>query len=233
MAESQPAGAWAGRSLGFVAGYVDTLGFIGLAGLFTAHVTGNFVMIGRAVADPSQDLLMKLLVFPVFIMAVMITRLLVLGWESGAKPALRNAMLLQILLLLACMALGMAAGAQATFNNPFIVGAGMFGAAAMAVQNAYGKLLQGKEDATTVMTGNVTIMSIALVDAMRGDADAKVRARRLAGPVCGFGAGAICGAVAWVMAGFLGLLPPAIILAVLAWHAGRTAAAPVVPQKAG
>jgi uncharacterized membrane protein YoaK (UPF0700 family) len=233
MAEAQPTGAWAGRSLGFIAGYVDTLGFIGLAGLFTAHVTGNFVMIGRAVADPSQDLLMKLLVFPVFIIAVMITRLLVLGWQSGGKPALRNAMLLQLLLLLGCMVLGVAAGAQSAFNNPVIVGAGMFGAAAMAVQNAYGKLLQGKEDATTVMTGNVTIMSIALVDAMRGDEDAKVRARRLAGPICGFGVGAICGALAWVLAGFLGLLPPAIILAVLAWHAGRTAAAPVVPQKAG
>ena len=65
MAEPRPMQA---TSLGFIAGYVDTLGFIGLAGLFTAHVTGNFVMIGRTLVDPSQDLLMKLLVFPVFIL---------------------------------------------------------------------------------------------------------------------------------------------------------------------
>jgi uncharacterized membrane protein YoaK (UPF0700 family) len=224
-----------GTSLGFIAGFVDTLGFIGLAGLFTAHVTGNFVMIGRTLVEPSQDLLMKLLVFPVFILAVMATRLLVLGWQAGGKPALRNAMQLQLVLLLGCMGLGWAAGGEhQTFGSPVVVAAGMLGAAAMAVQNAYGKLLQGKEDATTVMTGNVTMMSIALVDSMRGDVDAMARARRLAGPICGFGIGALGGAAAWLMAGFLGLLPAAVVLAVLAWQAGRDAtAAAAAPQKAG
>ncbi len=222
-----------GSALGFIAGYVDTLGFIGLAGLFTAHVTGNFVMIGRTMAHPTADLLMKLLVFPVFILAVMATRLLVARWQAGGAPALRNAMLLQLALLLGCMALGLAAGPVSEFDNPVIIGSGMLGAAGMAVQNAYGKLLQGKEDATTVMTGNVTMMSISLVDAWRGDAEASARARRLAGPICGFGAGAICGALAWNAAGFLGLLPVAVMLAVLAWQAGRAAQAAVTAPRAG
>jgi uncharacterized membrane protein YoaK (UPF0700 family) len=29
-------------------GFVDTAGFLGLQGLFTAHVTGNFVTLGYA-----------------------------------------------------------------------------------------------------------------------------------------------------------------------------------------
>jgi len=34
--------------LSFDGGFVDTAGFLGLQGLFTAHVTGNFVTLGAA-----------------------------------------------------------------------------------------------------------------------------------------------------------------------------------------
>ena len=36
--------------LAAIAGYVDTLSFVALFGLFTAHVTGNFVLIGAETA---------------------------------------------------------------------------------------------------------------------------------------------------------------------------------------
>jgi uncharacterized membrane protein YoaK (UPF0700 family) len=35
--------------LGFNGGFVDTAGFLGLQGLFTAHVTGDFVTLAAAV----------------------------------------------------------------------------------------------------------------------------------------------------------------------------------------
>ena len=40
--------------LAFTAGFVDTVGFIALFGLFTAHVTGNFVLIGAALVDSHE-----------------------------------------------------------------------------------------------------------------------------------------------------------------------------------
>ena len=43
----------ASLALGFIGGYVDTVGFVALFGLFTAHVTGNFVLIGAELSRSS------------------------------------------------------------------------------------------------------------------------------------------------------------------------------------
>ena len=78
-----------GMALGFTAGYVDTVGFVALFGLFTAHVTGNFVLIGSELAQPSHGVLIKFLAFPAFILAVALarTRVIILERERGARWA--------------------------------------------------------------------------------------------------------------------------------------------------
>ena len=65
-----------GGALGFSAGYVDTVGFVALFGLFTAHVTGNFVLIGSELVKPTHGVLIKFLAFPAFIAAVAAARVL-------------------------------------------------------------------------------------------------------------------------------------------------------------
>jgi uncharacterized membrane protein YoaK (UPF0700 family) len=62
--------------LAAIAGYVDTLGFVALFELFTAHVTGNFVLIGAEVAGFGQGVLMKLMAFPSFIAGVALSSIL-------------------------------------------------------------------------------------------------------------------------------------------------------------
>ncbi|RFP12280.1 DUF1275 domain-containing protein [Duganella sp. BJB488] len=203
-------------TLGFLAGYVDTLGFIGLFGLFTAHVTGNFVLLGRAMARPAQDIWLKLLVFPVFVLAVALARLLILRWERAGSRQLRNSFLLQTALMAGSVASAWAGAPIEAPEAPLTLLTGMLCAAAMAVQNAYGKLLLGKVAATTVMTGNVTQLVIDLVDTLRGDGEARGRLKKLAWPVLAFAVGCISGALAFMQAGFNGLLLPCALLLWLA-----------------
>ena len=85
-----------GACMSFVAGYVDTLGFIALFGLFTAHITGNFILLAASLADGQQTPRpLKLWAFPAFILGVAATRLLVAGcewraWQLSNRPTCCN-----------------------------------------------------------------------------------------------------------------------------------------------
>ena len=61
--------------LSFNAGFVDTAGFLALQGLFTAHVTGNFVTLGASLVLGTSGALAKLLARPVFCAVVIASRL--------------------------------------------------------------------------------------------------------------------------------------------------------------
>ncbi|HWW04022.1 YoaK family protein [Collimonas sp.] len=206
-------------ALSFLAGYVDTVGFIALFGLFTAHVTGNFVLIGSELANPSHGVLIKLLAFPAFIFAVALTRMAVVWLERGGKSPMPYLLLLQLIFLLCFMAAGYLIEPVRDARAPLALLAGVFGAASMGVQNASSRLILQHLTPTTVMTGNVTQLVIDLVDILRAAADDNVRQRcvKFFWPVVAFGVGAISGAFAYKYLLFLALLLPA---AILAWLAG-------------
>ena len=204
-----------GCALGFTAGYVDTVGFVALFGLFKAHVTGNFVLIGSELAHPTHGVLLKLLAFPAFIAAVAVSRLLTLGVERRGGPVRQSLLALQVALLASCMLCGSHAVPITEASAPWVLATGMLGAAAMGVQNAAARLAFSDLTPTTVMTGNVTQLVIDLVDLLRGAAEASLRQRihKFLWPILAFAAGAICGALAYVHAAFWALALPVVILA--------------------
>jgi uncharacterized membrane protein YoaK (UPF0700 family) len=57
--------------LSFNGGYVDTAGFLALQGLFTAHVTGNFVTLGASLVLGVSGAAAKLLALPTFCLVIM------------------------------------------------------------------------------------------------------------------------------------------------------------------
>jgi uncharacterized membrane protein YoaK (UPF0700 family) len=207
-----------GVGMGFLAGYVDTLGFSALFGLFTAHVTGNFVLIAVALADPGQTpTLLKLLAFPAFILGVAAARLLVASCERRGKPAVKPTYLLQLVLLLGFMVCGMLAEPVGRSAGALAMAAGLFGAAAMGAHSAASKLLLSHLAPTSMMTGNVTQLVIDTVDRLRGAADAAAKARcaKFFFPVLAFALGCGAAAFAYIAVGFVALAVP---VAILAWH---------------
>ncbi|GAC1627143.1 MAG: YoaK family protein [Nevskia sp.] len=208
--------------LSFVAGYVDTVGFVALFGLFTAHVTGNFVLIGASLAHARGGLVAKLAALPVFVAAVVLTALFVQARARAQKPALRSVLAVQLLFLASFAAMGFAATPILDIDAPLAVLAGLLGVFAMGVQNAASRLLMSELPPTTVMTGGVTQFAIDMTyllgarTAAETDA-ARARLGKFVPPVVAFAAGAAAGALIFIQAGFAALLVPmAAIIAVMA-----------------
>jgi uncharacterized membrane protein YoaK (UPF0700 family) len=201
--------------LAFLAGYVDTLGFVALFGLFTAHVTGNFILIGAALADASQmSILLKFLAFPAFIAGVAVARLFIVAIERRGGPALTLALSLQLLLLAGFMVFGILAAPVGAAVSPYAMTAGLLGTAAMGVHSAISRLLLTQLAPTSMMTGNVTQIVIDSIDVLRGVADGGTAARcmKFFWTILAFGIGAIAAAFAYHACGFAALLVPILIL---------------------
>lgn len=207
--------------LGFLGGYVDTLGFVALFGLFTAHVTGNFVLIAVALADASQaSILLKFLAFPAFVGGVAMARLLIAAAQRSNGPALKLALGLQALLLAGFMLCGYLAEPVGNTMTPLAMAAGLLGTAGMGAHSATSRLLLAQLAPTSMMTGNVTQLVIDSVDVLRGAADSGTSERcgKFFWPLCAFAVGCIVAAFAYLAFGFLALaLPIAILFQEIVW----------------
>ncbi|WP_233177062.1 YoaK family protein [Ralstonia sp. ASV6] len=210
-----------GSLLAFVAGYVDVVGFSALFGLFTAHVTGNFVMIGVELAGSGQGVLAKLLALPVFVLAVASTKLAVAALTRRGVAPVRPLLLAQAVLLATFMVAGLLALPIQSADAPATIVVGLIGVAAMGVQNAKARIVLSEHAPTTIMTGNTTQIVIDVVELLSPDSTqkdgARTRLRKMLPPLVGFAIGAVLGALAFGVVSFWCVVPPVLILLWLAW----------------
>jgi uncharacterized membrane protein YoaK (UPF0700 family) len=205
-----------GVLLAFTAGFVDTAGFIALFGLFTAHVTGNFVLIGAGIADSHEGILGKLLALPVFVLAVAATRLFILAREARGRNSVPGLIIAQALFLVLFLLAGIAATPIDHGDQPVAILAGMLGVTAMAIQNTGSRTVFASLSPTTVMTGNVTQVVIDLVDlAGQRTQQARGRLAKMLPAVVAFAVGAIAGALGYKLFGFWCLLAPILAVSAL------------------
>jgi uncharacterized membrane protein YoaK (UPF0700 family) len=165
--------------LSVTAGYVDTAGYLALQGLFTAHVTGNFVTLGAALVFGTSGVLAKLLALPVFCAVIIGTRWASYGLASRGLPNLRSMLSVKVVLLVIGAVLAIRFGPFANSDTGPALATGLTLVSAMAIQNVAQRIHLGSSPPTTMMTGNTTQTMIDIADLMRGNsADKETAARR-------------------------------------------------------
>jgi uncharacterized membrane protein YoaK (UPF0700 family) len=192
--------------LGLNAGYVDAAGYLALKGLFTAHVTGNFVTLGAALVLGTSGALAKLLALPVFCAVIVVTRLVAFRLEARGHRALRTMLILQTVLLAGAALVAARFGPFGDVDGAPALTVGMTLVSAMAIVNAAQRIHLSKSPPLTIMTGNTTQIMIDVADWLghrHAGLAPEVRSRmgRMTTSVLVFAAGCAAGALAYAWVG--------------------------------
>jgi len=203
----------------FNGGYVDTAGFLALHGLFTSHVTGNFVTLGATIAQGTSGVVAKLLALPVFCLVILLTRTLAHRLLSPERLVLESAIVLKTLILGCGAAFAIAWGPFANGDAPTALVTGMTLVAAMAIQNAASRIHLADSPPSTIMTGTSTQIMIDIADLGSGNLTPEARAvvlvrlRKMCLAVATFALGCAVAALIFIQFGMKAFLLPPLIAA--------------------
>ena len=199
-------------ALSMIAGSLDIIGFLGLDGLFTAHITGNIVILAAKLVAGQQAPVSYLISVPVFMVVLALTRVFVTGLERIGIASLLPLLLLEFLLLLTFLAICLARWPRIEPDTAIMILAGMLGVSAMAVQNEVARISLKGAPSTAVMTTNVTLLAIDVGEILFGRnprVAARQRAKRTWPAIVGFLLGCALGAACESAFGLRSLMLPA------------------------
>jgi uncharacterized membrane protein YoaK (UPF0700 family) len=150
--------------LSVIAGMVDLTGYLNLGNLFTAHITGNLVVVAALVVRRGRINPPQILAIPVFILAVAAVWLVARASRRRGSGLLRLLLLIQFLLLAGVLIFSVITKPS---DNPHGLMAGiaaMMAVSAMACQFGLLRLALPVAPSTAVMTGNLTNIMLSLLD---------------------------------------------------------------------
>lgn len=202
-----------GSILSFVGGWLNTVGFIALFGIYTNHVTGYIVTAGKETI--LGGLGVWVLFMGIFILTISTTAWCELKWKEKYPNILLGFFLAETLLLILFMLAGLM---FSPFNSLAEAGAiitAMIGIAAMGIRNAIIRTILSSMTTSTLMTGNIAQLTIDLTVAYgsRSVPDeirkkAKQNINKIFPSVLCFSLGALLGAITYMLLGFYCMLIP-------------------------
>ncbi|MET4584108.1 uncharacterized membrane protein YoaK (UPF0700 family) [Conyzicola nivalis] len=200
--------------LALLAGITDVTSWILLGGLFTAHITGNLVLVAADVVTGTRPHLAVVLALPVFVVTV-VAATAVARRLAGRDGRMQRLLLgAQALLLAAAAVLSFTGTASASPEGGLALAIGLCAVCAMATQNAYLHLAFPHAPTTSVMTGNLAVATIAVFDliASRGKSATALTHWRDTWPLlAGFIGGCLVGALASTLFGDHAAVVPATL----------------------
>ncbi len=201
--------------LSFNGGFVDTAGFLGFQGLFTAHVTGNFVTLAATLVMGTHGVEAKLLALPEFVLVVGLARMAGSFLRARQWPVLPILLAAKVCFLLAFFVLAVVLGPFPDSDAPVALITAFMGIAGMAVQNGLQRVHFPSIPPTTLMTGNTTQAVLDAVDLVGGASDdaAAVRGRlvRTLRSIIWFASGCAVAAVLYYWTGLWCLAVPVAV----------------------
>ncbi len=198
-----------GVALAFTAGFADASSFVGAGGIFSAHVTGNFVVFAADIAlHAHADRWLALATFPTFVLAVLAATLLHRRLPPEPAP---DGMRLFLAINSALFAVAAAIGSVADTSSPGLARTAIVAllVIAMGIQNAMHRLRPSLGPMTTVMTGNVTQWFVESLDPSPSGVSSK--RRLLCGVLVAFALGCTSGALGVVRWHFSVLVVPMVV----------------------
>jgi len=205
-----------------IAGYCDTLTFVAADKIFSAHVTGNFIVFAyQLIQGAESEAWIKLITFPVFVLSVMTG-----GWIAVRFINKHALLYCEGLLLIAgglvAYFLGFIDTPEITWPMYVVTLIVVF---AMGLQNAYSKLFPKETfGPTTMMTGNVTQLSLDLKGLLTGKGAASARGfKNGLITVGGFLAGCFFGAYVGKLFGLTGIIVPGIAMMICYYYSKSAA----------
>ena len=208
---------WLPTLLSVIAGMVDLIGFLSF-GIFTAHVTGNIVVVGALVVRHNRVNPAQILAIPVFILAVAGTWLIAKASGRRSTGLMRPLLLTQFLLITCLLIFSAITKPSADPHGLMATIAAMISVSAMGCQFALLRLALPVAPSTAVMTGNLTNAVLGLVDlSSRTRPLMESDSRRLTGAlhlIIGFFVGCVVAAAAFTYLGDWAWSFPAVLAAV-------------------
>jgi len=185
--------------LSVIAGTVDVIGFLRL-GLFTAHVTGNLVVMASLLVRGGSPNIPQILAVPVFMVAVAAVWFIAKALSTHGAALARPLLCVQFLLL-TCVSILSVIRDSSTNPHGLIAGVtAMIAVSAMGCQFALLRVVLPAAPSTAVMTGNLTNITLSTLDTFTHTQPltegADERLRKALKVLVGFFAGCVAGAVA-------------------------------------